>query len=196
MQQFSLAGVYIVQTIFGIYAVIVLLRFLLQTVRADFYNPASQFIVKATNPVLIPLRRIIPGLGGIDVASLILLFALNYIQIVLILLLKYGGIANLGSMAAWAATGMVGLTLDFYFFALILQIILSWLAPQNHSPVLALLYQVTEPIMAPARKLLPPMGGIDFSPILTFMAIQVLNMVLVGTLVQLFRMPGGLLFGL
>lgn len=196
MQQFSLAGVYIVQTIFGIYAVIVLLRFLLQTVRADFYNPASQFIVKATNPVLIPLRRIIPGLGGIDVASLILLFALNYIQIVLILLLKYGGIANLGSMAAWAATGIVGLTLDFYFFALILQIILSWLAPQNQSPVLALLYQVTEPIMAPARKLLPPMGGIDFSPILTFMAIQVLNMVLVGTLVQLFRMPGGLLFGL
>ncbi len=196
MQQFSLAGAYIVQTIFGIYAVIVLLRFLLQTVRADFYNPASQFIVKATNPVLIPLRRIIPGLGGIDIASLILLFAVNYLQIVLILFISYGGVVNLGIMAAWAVTGIIALILNFYFFAIILQIIISWLAPHSHSPALALLYQLTEPVMAPARRLLPPMGGIDFSPILTFMAIQVLKFVLLGTLVQIFKMPGGLVLGI
>lgn len=196
MQQFSSAGIYIIQTIFGIYAVIVLLRFLLQTVRADFYNPASQFVVKATNPILVPLRRIIPGLGGIDVASLILLFAVNYLQIVLIALIAYGGIPNPGIMAAWAVTGMIALVLNFFFFAIILQIIISWVAPFNHSPALALLYQITEPVMAPARKLLPPMGGIDFSPILTFMIIQVLKMIIVGTLVQMFQMPGGLLLGL
>ena len=196
MQQFSSAGIYIVQTVFGIYAIIVLLRFLLQTARADFYNPASQFVVKATNPFLIPLRRIIPGFGGIDIASLVLLFAINYLQIVLIALMFYGGMPNPGLVAAWAATGIVSLVLNFYFFAIIIQIIISWIAPHSHSPALALLYQLTEPVMAPARKILPSMGGIDFSPMLTFMVIQVLKMVLVGTLVQLFQMPGGLLLGM
>jgi len=195
MQQFSSAGIYIIQTVFGIYAIIVLLRFLLQTARADFYNPASQFVVKATNPILIPLRRVIPGFGGIDIASLVLLFAINYIQIVLIALI-YGGLPNLAIVAGWAATGIVSLVLNFYFFAIIIQIILSWIAPQTHSPVLALLFQLTEPIMAPARKILPPMGGIDFSPILTFMMIQVLKMVLVGSLVQVLQMPSGLLLGM
>lgn len=195
MQQFSMAGVYIIQTVFGIYALIVLLRFLLQLSRADFYNPASQFVVKATNPLLIPLRRIIPGFGGVDIASLILLFVVNYIQIVLISLF-YGGIPNPGIMAAWAFTGIIALVLNFYFFAIIIQIIISWVAPHNHSPALSLLYQLTEPVMAPARKILPPMGGIDFSPILTFMIIQVLKMVVVGTLAQIFNVPGGLLLGL
>ena len=196
MQQFSSAGIYIIQTVFGIYAIIVLLRFLLQTARADFYNPASQFVVKATNPILIPLRRIIPGFGGIDIASLVLLFVINYLQIVLIALLFYGGMPNPGMVAGWAATGIVSLILNFYFFAIIIQIILSWVAPHTHSPILALLLQLTEPVMAPARKILPPMGGMDFSPILTFMMIQVLKMVLVGTLVQVLRMPSGLLLGM
>ena len=196
MQQFSSAGIYIIQTVFGIYAIIVLLRFLLQTSRADFYNPASQFVVKATNPVLIPLRRVIPGFGGIDIASLVLLFAINYLQIVLIALIFYGGMPNPAIVAGWAATGCVSLILNFYFFAIIIQIILSWVAPQTHSPILALLFQLTEPVMAPARKILPPMGGIDFSPILTFMMIQVLKMVLVGSLVQVLQMPSGLLLGL
>jgi len=196
MQQFSSAGIYIVQTVFGIYSIIVLLRFLLQTSRADFYNPASQFVVKATNPILIPLRRVIPGFGGIDIASLVLLFAINYLQIILIALMFSGGMPNLAIVAGWAATGIVSLILNFYFFAIIIQIILSWIAPHNHSPALALLYQLTEPIMAPARKILPPMGGIDFSPILTFMMIQVLKMILVGTLVQVLQMPSGLLLGM
>lgn len=196
MQQLPVAGIYLVQTFFGFYTILVLLRFLLQLVRADFYNPISQFAIKLTSPILNPMRRVIPGWAGVDVSSLILILALQVVQLVAIILMLGYPIPNVGLIVAWSAVGILGLLLNFFFWAIIIQVVLSWVAPQSNNPIIGLLYQITEPIMAPARKLLPPMGGMDFSPIITFMLIQLAKIMVVGTLAQALQIPQQLVFGL
>ena len=169
---------YLIQTALSLYMVAMLLRFLLQLVRADFYNPISQFLVKVTNPLVIPLRKIIPGIGGLDLASLLLALLLQVLAIVALMLLNGLGMPNPLFLVVWSVLGIVGLLVNIYFFALLAMIILSWIAGGSSNPAVALLYQITEPVMAPFRKLLPPMGGLDFSPILLFILINVLQIAL------------------
>jgi len=169
---------YLVQTLLSLYMLAMLLRFLLQLVRADFYNPISQFLVKITNPVVVPLRRVVPGIGGIDMASLLLALLLQLAGIVALLLINGLGLPNILLLLLWSALGVVGLLVNIYFFALLAMIILSWIAPGSNQPAVYLLHQITEPVMAPFRKLLPPMGGMDFSPILLFIVINILQIAL------------------
>lgn len=170
--------VYLIQTALTLYMMAMLLRFLLQLVRADFYNPICQFLVKITNPLVIPLRRLIPGIGGIDVASLLLTLILQALAIVAVMALYGLGLPNVGLLLAWSALGVIGLLVNIYFFALLATIILSWVAPGSNNPAVYLLYQITEPVMAPFRKVLPAMGGMDFSPILVFILINVVQIAL------------------
>ena len=178
MGAFNEISIYLVQTALTLYMLAMVLRFLLQLVRADFYNPISQFLVKITNPVAIPLRKIIPGLGGLDLASLLLAVLLQMLSIVVLMALYGLGLPNPVLLLLWSALGLLGLLVNIYFFALLAMIILSWLAPGSGNPAVFLLYQITEPVMAPFRKLLPPMGGMDFSPILVFILINVLQIAL------------------
>lgn len=170
--------VYLVQTLLSLYLVTMLLRFLLQLVRADFYNPISQFIVKVTNPLVIPLRRVIPGLGGIDVSSLLLALLLQLAAIVALLLINGLSPPGILLLLAWSVLGVLGLLVNIYFFALLAMIILSWVAAGSRHPAIYLLYQITEPVMAPFRKVLPPMGGLDLSPILVFVLINIIQIAL------------------
>lgn len=170
--------VYLVQTAVTLYMMAMLLRFLLQVVRADFYNPICQFLVKVTNPLVIPVRRLVPGVGGVDVASLLLALLLQALAIVVLMALYGLGLPNIGLLLAWSALGIVGLLVNIYFFALLAMIILSWIAPGSNHPAIYLLHQITEPVMAPFRKVLPAMGGMDFSPILVFVLINVLQIAL------------------
>lgn len=169
---------YLIQTLLSLYLMAMLLRFLLQLVRADFYNPISQFLVKITNPVVMPVRRIIPGLGGIDLSSLLLTLLLQLAGIVALLLVNGLGPPNILLLLVWSVLGVVALLVNIYFFALLAMIILSWVAPGSHHPAIYLLHQITEPVMAPFRKALPPMGGMDFSPILLFILINVVQIAL------------------
>lgn len=169
---------YLVQTLLSVYLVAMLLRFLLQLVRADFYNPISQFLVKITNPLVLPLRRAIPGYAGMDLASLLLSLVLQVLAIIALLALHGLGLPNIGLLLLWSVLGVVGLLVNIYFFALLAMIILSWIAPGSGHPAIHLLYQITEPVMAPFRKVLPPMGGMDFSPILMFILINVVQIAL------------------
>jgi YggT family protein len=169
---------YLIQTALSIYLLAMLLRFLLQLVRADFYNPISQFLVKITNPLVVPMRRLIPGLGGIDLASLLLAVLLQLACITAMLLLHGLGLPNIFLLLAWSLLGVIALLVNIYFFALLAMIILSWVAPGSNHPAIYLLHQITEPVMAPFRKALPPMGGMDFSPILVFILINVLQIAL------------------
>jgi YggT family protein len=178
MNALSAVLIYLVQTLLGLFLIAMLLRFLLQMVRADFYNPISQFVVKLTNPLVIPLRAIIPGYAGIDFASLVLVFLLQMAGIALVFLLRLGALPPLHSLVLGAMLGVVALLVQFYFFALLAMIILSWVAQGSRHPAILLLYQVTEPIMAPFRKLLPAMGGLDFSPIIVFVLINVIQIVI------------------
>jgi YggT family protein len=168
----------IIDTIASLYLLIVLLRFALQLARADFYNPISQFVVKATNPLLVPLRKVIPGFGGIDLASLVLASLFQFAVLCLKFLVLSGGLPNPVSLLLLSALMAVGLLLKIYFWSLIVVIIASWVAPGNRHPVLVLMGQIIAPLMRPFQKLLPPMGGFDLSPILVLMSIQVVEIIL------------------
>lgn len=155
-----------------------LLRMILQLVRADFYNPICQFLVKATNPLVIPLRKIIPSVGKIDTASLLLAFIAQGIGIALLFKIYSGGFPNPAQLVIWSAIGLCSAVLNLYFFAIIGNIIMSWIAQGGAHPAAQILYQITEPVMMPFRKLLPSMGGLDLSPILVFLCINVLEVLL------------------
>ncbi len=160
------------------YLTIVLLRFLLQLARADFYNPISQFVVKATNPVILPLRKFIPGLGGFDLSSLVVAFVLQAIVFILLLLAAGVTAINPLQIIAWSVITLLALITEIYFWAIIAVIILSWVAQGSYHPAILLLHQITEPVMAPFRRILPPMGGLDLSPIFVFLVLNVVNITL------------------
>ncbi|MEJ2464949.1 MAG: YggT family protein [Candidatus Thiodiazotropha sp.] len=183
--------IFLIQTLFGLYILAVLLRFLLQVVRADFYNPISQFLVKATNPPLKVMRRIIPGFGGIDLSSLILAWLLKSIEILLILLVG-GGAVNLLGPLLWAIPLLVEQVINIYLFGILIQVILSWVSPGNYNPAVGLLYSLTSPLLRPAQKLLPPMGGLDLSPMLVMIGLVLLKMLLLPPLFGLTGTPAAI----
>lgn len=170
--------VYLVQTALTLLLFAALLRFLLQAVRADFYNPICQFLVKVTNPLILPLRKLIPGFGGIDIASLVLLLLVQVAGLVAMLALLGASWPNPLLILLWAVVAIAALLVQFYFFALLAMIIVSWVAPGSRHPLVTLLYQITEPVMAPVRRIIPPLGGLDFSPIAVFIMINILQIVL------------------
>ncbi|EKJ7648015.1 YggT family protein [Pseudomonas aeruginosa] len=184
------AAIYILQTLGSLYLLIVLLRFILQLVRADFYNPLSQFIVRATKPLLNPLRRIIPGFGGIDLASLVLAILIQLVLMILILMLMGYGVGGfIMQLLIWSIIAVTSLVLKVFFFALIISVILSWVAPGSYNPGAQLVNQICEPLLMPFRKLLPNLGGLDLSPIFAFLALKLIDMLVINNLAAMTGMP-------
>ena len=176
--------VFIIDALFMLYTLAFMLRLLMQMVRADFRNPPGQLIMTVTSPLLVPLRRIIPGWGGLDVAAIVIMILLQFINQFLILFIK-GGSLNLVSLLILAVAALVQLLLQLYFFTILIQVILSWVNPHAYNPVTYLLHQINAPVMRPVQKLIPPVAGFDLSPIFVLLGIQVLNMLLVPPLQQL-----------
>ncbi len=173
--------VFLIQTLFGLYILVVLLRFLLQWFKADFYNPVSQFVVKVTAPPLRPLRRLIPGLAGIDLAALVLAWLLKSLELSLILVLMGAGGSFLGALL-WSLPELIGLTINIFLFAILIQVVLSWINPGAYNPAASLLFSLTEPLLRPARNLLPPVSGLDLSPMLVMIGLVLLEMLLLPPL--------------
>ena len=171
-------AIYLLQTGLGFYLIIVMLRFIMQLVMADFYNPISQFVFKATQPLVGPLQTILKPIGRFDPASLTLATALQIAVIVLLLTLNNVTTPNPVTLFLWGFVGALGLLVKIYFYALLATIILSWISPGGSNPAAYLLHQITEPVMAPVRSLLPPMGGLDFSPIVVFILINIIEIAL------------------
>ncbi|MDO3383169.1 YggT family protein [Gilvimarinus algae] len=176
--------IYLIRTLGSLYMLIILLRFLLQLVRADFYNPISQGISKATNPLLLPLRRVIPGVYGVDMASLVLALLLQWIAGQLIYLVAGGGLLNPLLVLPMGVIGILKMLVQIYFVGMLIYIIASWVAPFSHNPALMLLRQLIEPVMAPIRKIIPPLGPIDLSPIFLFLILNLFNQFLIPALAQ------------
>ncbi|WP_323752176.1 YggT family protein [Marinobacter sp.] len=162
------------------YMSVVLLRFLLQLARADFYNPISQFVVKVTNPPLRPLRRIIPGWGGVDGAALILAVLIQAVTFFFMLLIYNSGMPSFNplTLLVWGALNVLSLIVKIYFWSVIAVVVVSWIAPQSGHPAIQLVAQITEPVMRPVRNIMPSMGGLDLSPIIVFLILNVLDVVL------------------
>ena len=167
------ATTFLIHTIFELYILVVMLRFLLQLMKADFYNPISQLLVKATQPPLRQLRRFIPGYAGVDMASLVLLFGLKFVEIWLIGSVQSRPPAALGNMVVSLAE-LLRLTINVFFWAILIQIVISWVNPGLHNPITTLLHRLTEPLLGRARRMLPPMSGFDLSPIPVIIALQLL----------------------
>jgi len=168
---------YLISTLTDLYVTAILLRLLLQWVRADFYNPMSQFLIKATNPVLVPARRLIPSIGKLDTASVVVMLVLEVLQLVLISLLiekDYG----FQFLLLFAVQKLLIALLLTYFVLIIARVIISWIANQSRHPLIPLIYQLTDPVLRPINKLLPPLGGIDLSPLLALIALRALLLLL------------------
>jgi YggT family protein len=172
-------GVLLVNTLGGLYLLAIMLRFLLQVARADFYNPFTQAIVKVTDPAVRLFRRIIPGYRGLDFASLVLALLVQCIATTLLISLSGLGIPGAGLVVSWSVIGLLSLVLNIYFWGMMISIIASFIAPHSAHPALVLIRQLTEPLMEPFRRLLPSMGGLDLSPIFVFLAIQVIRTMLI-----------------
>ncbi|MDY6978453.1 MAG: YggT family protein [Pseudomonadota bacterium] len=182
MNYVSNAGVFLIQTIFGLYAIVVMLRLLLQWVRADFHNPISQFLVKATSAPLRPLRHFIPGYGGIDFAAVVLLLILKLVEIGLISLFPEFPALDIGGAVALAVVELLKLLLNVFIFGIIIMAVLSWIAPGTYNPVAALLHQLVEPVLRPFRRLLPPMGGLDLTPLIALVALWLVMLLVIAPL--------------
>jgi YggT family protein len=190
MTGLNTAAIYVIQTLGSLYLLIVLLRFILQMVRANFYNPMSQFIVRATQPLLRPLRKVVPGLGGVDLASLVLAILIQMLLMVITLVLMGYGIGGfLLQVLIWAIIGVTSLFMKVFFFALIISVILSWVAPGTHNPAAELVNQICEPLLAPIRRILPSLGGLDLSPIFAFIALNLIDMLVINNLAAITGMP-------
>lgn len=177
-------AIFLVKVLFGLYATLVVLRFLLQLTRADFYNPLSQFIVKATKPLLNPLRRVIPGVSGIDVASLVLAWFVLTLEQLAILALAGAGF-QLAGAALLAIPELISLFINVFLFAILIQVIISWINPGGYNPAIGLIHGLTEPLLAPVRQRMPNMGGLDLSPMVVMLGLVVLEMLLIPPIKEL-----------
>ncbi len=189
MNTFQDIAIFIVDTLGTLFLLMVILRFFLQLARADFYNPLSQAIVKITNPLVIPLRKIIPGMFGIDMASIVLALIIQVLLGELIFFILSGSLYNPLHMLIWGTLGTLKVTTYIAYVCLIVLAISSFIAPHSNHPILTLIRQLMEPILRPIQKLIPSVGGLDFSVLFVFMGIIILQKILDATAVSVQLAP-------
>ncbi len=167
------ATLFLLNTLFGLYAYALIARFLLQALRVDFYNPLAQFVWKVSNPVVRPAQAVIPRWRRYDLATLLVLWLWLLINIALVLAVL--GVPLSPAIALLAVAKMLVLLINFYTFAILIQAVMSWFGAAMHGPAASLLYTLNEPLLRPVRRVLPPIGGLDLSPLLVIIALQVLS---------------------
>jgi YggT family protein len=172
---------FLVDTLFSLYIMAVMLRFLLQWSRADFYNPLVQFLVRVTQPPLQPLRRLIPSWGGVDIAAIVLMVILQMIAISLLMSIA-GVTPRIDYLLLRTPAELISLLLNVYLIAIVVRAILSWVSPTDYNPATTVLLSLTEPVIRPFRAILPDMGGIDLSPLAAILALQVVKMLVLPPL--------------
>jgi YggT family protein len=178
---FASALTFIIGSLAQLYLFVLILRILLPWFRADFHNPVAQAILKVTSPLVIPLRRILPAIGRIDTATVVVAFVITYLTIVVLLLIR-GETATIGTIALSSLVYLVLLTLRLFVFAIIVRVLLSWLAPGGYNPAMAIIYSITEPLMRPFQRIIPRLGGFDLSPIFAIILIGALTRIVSGFL--------------
>ncbi len=188
------ALIYLINTLFGLYLFAVMLRFLLQWVRADFNNPVSQFVVAVTNPLLRPLRRYIPGFRGIDFPSLLLMLLLKLTELFLVSWIAAGRVPGLAGLMVLSLAGLLQFAIYVFMFAVFLQVLLSWVSPGAYNPVTVIIYRLTEPLLGRARALLPATGALDFSPLIVLVGLQLCIILIIKPLTAAGHRLAGVLF--
>ncbi|MFK7853752.1 MAG: YggT family protein [Granulosicoccus sp.] len=188
---------FILGILFNLYATVVAVRFVMQVVRADYYNPLSQAVVKLTDPLLVPLRRIIPSVKQYDTASLVLCFGVLFLKLIVFKYLSLGAVPAIGlnglfgqlptgKLVILAMLDVIHQFFNVFIFALIIQAILSWIPNAGGNPVQGLVTAIGDPVLRPMRKIIPPMGGLDLTVFFTIIGLFAIRIFLMGTLRSLF----------
>lgn len=178
---------------FDLYTMVVAVRFLMQVTRANYYNPLAQAVVKLTNPVLVPLRRVIPGFKGQDIAALVLCLLLIVTKILVFKVLSLGQVdiagyglqssaLTLPLMAVLAPIDLLNLFINVFLFSMIILAVLSWVSPGGQNPAAEVLADISRPVTDPVRRWVKPIGGLDFSLLIAMVLLNLLKILLVGTL--------------
>jgi len=173
---------FLITVAFDLYLLIVMLRLILQIMRANYQNAIAQFVLKATRPVVAPLQRVFPTFKGVDLAIVFFIFALELIKVLLLVLVR----GHFPSLLGWffVALGMgFEVFLDVYFYAILLRVLLGWINPLHLGSLSEILYVMTEPVLRYARGRIPLMGGFDLSPLFVLILIQVLSIVFAGPII-------------
>ncbi len=178
------ALIYIIDALSMLITLVFLLRFWLPWFRVDFRNPLAQGILQVTSPVINPLRRFIPAIGRIDTATILVAYVVQALTTILVILLS-GNVPGARFVLLAALIQLAILSLRLFMFAIIVRIVLSWIAPQTHNPVSAILTSITEPLLAPCRRLIPSMGGFDISPVFAIILLGALSILLQDSLAWL-----------
>ena len=187
MSTFMSAVTFLIQTIFDLYLIIVILRLVLQFFEVDYYNPLSQFVVKVTNPLVLLLRRVLPRVSFIDISALVLFLLIDLIKF--ILLISLTGFTMVGplSLLVLVIADLIRQTLNLFFYVVLISVVLSWVSSYRSHPMMDALYKITEPLLAPVRRVIPPIAGFDISPIVVLIGLKLLSIILVTPLVALIR---------
>lgn len=183
MGYFAQAAQILLDCLFGIAIFLLVLRVLLQAARANFYNPVCQFLYKTTNPVLMPLRKLIPGWRNIDIGALLLAWLLSAIKLALIYAL-FGQRLGLLGLAVMAFADLLDFVLVLVIGVVFVRVLLSFISVERANPVVPLVYQITEPLLRPLRSKLPALGGLDFSPFVVTLAILLARVLIVAPLLD------------
>lgn len=174
------ALIFLFQSLLELYILTFVLRLILQAVRADFRNPVSQFVLKVTDPLVLPLRRAVPAIGPVDTATVLIALALQAVLTGVLLNIACTTGPAIPQLIGLSLIRLVRLTLNIYFFLILAQVIISWVAQGQYNPMFYLLSQVVEPVLRPFRRLIPPIAGFDLSPLFAILAIQVCLRLLSG----------------
>ncbi len=166
---------FLIRVLSHLYLLLFLLRFIMQWVRADFYNPLAQFIVRATNPLVIPARRIIPASATVDIPTLVVLLILQF-AVTWLLLTVASVPTDALQLIEFAFLRLITLTLSLYTWTILVQVILSWVSPGGYHPLGMILGELNEPVLRPIRRILPPISGLDLSPLLAVILIQAVSL--------------------
>ena len=174
------AIIFIVETLLSLALFVVLARLLLQWTRADFRNPLCQAVVKITNPLILPLRRVLRPIGKVDTASVVAVVVMAVIKVAILSALAVYGSLGVELWVRSIALELVIALLNTYFWAIVLYALLSLIAPGGYSPLQSVLASLCEPVLRPFRRLIPPIAGIDFSPLWATILIKAVLLLLPG----------------
>jgi YggT family protein len=182
------ALIFLVQTLADLFLLTFLLRFIMQWVRANYANPLSQVVFKVTNPLVVPARRLLPSVGGLDTPTLVILFVLEVLVTFVLLRIAALSPTAVGVFAAsslnvvdvlfYSVLRLVSLTLLLYIGATLIYVLLSWFGDRGRNPMGALLIDLVEPVLRPVRRLLPPISGLDIAPLIVTVLLYAIRMAL------------------
>lgn len=178
---FAAALAFIVNAIAQLYLFVLLLRLLLPWFGTDFRNPIAQAILKLTSPVVVPVRRIVPPIGRVDTATVLVAFIFQYVTIVVLSMIRgFFELTNFTQIAVTTVVNLLILVLNLFIFAILIRVIMSWISPGGYNPILAVVHSITDPVLRPFQRFLPSMGGLDLSPLFAMILLTAVKIVVSG----------------